>query len=220
MSMYVHAANARSSRCAYSLTPLPCSAAVFPLWASLQWLCGLPKAVLKGWGRTYYLYAPKALMGWEGAAHDDICFGLSGIAASHWRFNEDECALRINQAVDSWVVAVSTGVLLFLTFQILYTYIPLLCRRTGPYNPTVINIPAASQSPSRSGTPSSRRAAAAKAQATKDLNELNKRKVIMYETFLRLLLTRPIETTLAEILPALPKEVTVLLLGDAESARE
>jgi hypothetical protein len=159
-------------------------------------------------------------MGWEGAAHDDICFGLSGIAASHWRFNEDECALRINQAVDSWVVAVSTGVLLFLTFQILYTYIPLLCRRTGPYNPTVINIPAASQSPSRSGTPSSRRAAAAKAQATKDLNELNKRKVIMYETFLRLLLTRPIETTLAEILPALPKEVTVLLLGDAESARE
>ena len=199
-----------------SLTPLTCSAAVFlPLWASLMWLCGLPKFVLKGWVRTYYLYAPKALMGWEGAAHDDICFGLSGIAASHWRINENECALRINQAVDSWVVAVSTGILLFLTFQIMYTYIPLFCRRTGPYHPTVINIPAATQPPARSSTPISRRAASVKAQATKDLNELNKRKVIMYETFLRLLMTRPLVTTLAEVLPALPKEVTVLLLGDA-----
>lgn len=28
-------------------------------------------------------------------------------------------------------------------------------------------------------------------------------------------MTRPLVTTLAEVLPALPKEVTVLLLGDA-----
>ena len=82
-------------------------------------------------------------------------------------------------------------------------------------HPTVINIPAATQPPARSSTPSSRRAASVKAQATRDLNELNKRKVIMYETFLRLLMTRPLVTTLAEVLPALPKEVTVLLLGDA-----
>jgi len=187
------------------------------MWTSLMWLFGLPKALMRSWVKTYYLHAPKALMGWEGADHDDICFGLSGIAASHWRINQDECALRINQAVDSWVVAVSTGVLLFFIFQIVYTYIPLLCRRIGPYHPTVIQIPASAppQVPQpRSGTPNSRRAAALKGLATRDLNQLNHRKVIMYEVFLRLILARPPSTPLAEILPALPKEATMMLLGD------
>jgi hypothetical protein len=36
----------------------------------------------------------------------------------------------------------------------------------------------------------------------------------MYEVFLRLILTRPPSTPLAEILPALPKEATMMLLGD------